>query len=193
MQREQTLSMSQDPGRAMTTGRPSASVAEMPNGDSGLMNGVRNTEEMIKMKVRLLAMAFGFILAAGGAWAGPTPGGPDTDCDGVENAFDNCVNTPNANQNDTDHNACGDACTQNIACDFNADTTVGAPDFLTLGMNFNMNVPTGTNGDCAPGGGDGVVGAPDFLLLGMNFNHTVGPSGITNAQCTPSTCRCTPQ
>ena len=146
------------------------------------------------MKVRLLAMTFGFILAAGGAWAGPTPGGLDNDGDTVENAFDNCVLTPNQNQNDTDHNACGDACSQSITCDATGDTTVGIPDFVAQGANFNMSVPVGTGGDCAPPGGDGVVGIPDFVALGSQFNHTVGPSGITNAQCSgPPSCRCTPQ
>jgi len=164
------------------------------------MNAVRNTEEMSKMKVmkvRLLALTFGFILAAGGAWAGPTPGGADTDADGVENAFDNCVATPNTTQTDTDHNGCGDACTQTVKCNFTnapGDPSVGLPDFLLLGMNFGMTVsPPGTQGDCSPATPDGVVGLPDFLALGMEFGHTVGPSGITNAQCTPSTCRCTPQ
>jgi len=146
------------------------------------------------MKVRLLALTFGFILAAGGAYAGPTPGGPDSDNDTIENAFDNCRDTPNTSQTDTDHNGCGDLCTQSIACDSTGDTTVGLPDFLALGMNFGMSVsPNGTQGDCSPPGGDGIVGLPDFLALGMEFGHTVGPSGITNAQCTPSTCRCTPQ
>jgi hypothetical protein len=161
------------------------------------MNAVRNTEEMSKMKgmkLGLVALTFGFILAAGGAWAGPTPGGPNSDTDGIENAFDNCINIPNNDQTDTDHNGCGDVCTQSILCDANGDLTVGLPDFLTLGMNFNMAVsPNGTGGDCDPPGGDGVVGLPDYLALGMEFGHTVGPSGITNAQCKPSTCRCTPQ
>ena len=146
------------------------------------------------MKVRLLALTFGFLLASGAAWAGPTPGGADSDGDGVENAFDNCTNTPNASQTDTNHNGCGDSCSGNIACDATGDTTVGLPDFPVLGMNFGMSVaPPGTQGDCSPTGGDGVVGLPDFLALGMTFGQTVGPSGITNAQCTPSTCRCTPQ
>ena len=146
------------------------------------------------MKVRLLALTFGFILAAGGAYAGPTPGGPDTDGDGVENAFDNCVTTPNENQTDTNHNGCGDACTAVITCDSTGDTTVGIPDFLALGMNFGMSVsPPGTQGDCNQPVPDGVVGIPDFVQLGMELGHTVGPSGITSAQCTPSTCRCTPQ
>jgi len=68
------------------------------------MEGVRNTEEMSKMKVRLLAVAFGFSLVAGTAYAGPLPGGADTDADTVENAFDNCSLTRNANTPATDHN-----------------------------------------------------------------------------------------
>lgn len=149
------------------------------------------------MKVKLLALASGFFLAAGTAYAGPTPGGPDTDGDTVENAFDNCVALPNAPQTDTNHNGCGDACDPAIACDWAVngskpgDLAVGAPDFLILGMNFNMGaVAINTNGDCT---GDGLVGTPDYLALGMQFNMAIGPSGITTAQCDPTSCRCTPQ
>jgi hypothetical protein len=156
------------------------------------MDAVRNTEEMSKMKVRSLALTFGFILAAGGAWAGPTPGGPDTDGDGVENAFDNCTSTGNANQTDVDHNGCGDACTQTIRCDFTGDKTVGAGDFIILRNNFGMTgLPPNSPGDCKPT--NGSVGASDFITLRGEFGHTVGPSGITNAQCDNTTCRCTPQ
>ena len=146
------------------------------------------------MKVRLLALTFGFLLASGAAWAGPTPGGADSDGDGVENAFDNCRDVANASQTDTDHNGCGNTCTGNMACDFNNDLLVGVPDYLAMAGNFGMAVsPPGTQGDCAPPGGDGQVGVPDFLAVAGGFGQTVGPSGITNAQCTPSTCRCTPQ
>jgi hypothetical protein len=157
------------------------------------MEGVRITEEMSKMKIRLLAMAFGFFLCTGTAYAGPTPGGADTDGDTVENAFDNCTLVSNTSQTDTDHNGCGNACTQNIDCDFNGDLVVGAPDTTVVGSNFTDSVPTGTAGDCAPGTGDGVVGAPDFIKVGTTFLNMVGPSGITSAQCDPSTCICTPQ
>src|SRR5215510_12467796 len=64
-------------GRAMTTEPPSRRLPDAAGGSrgsSGLMNGAMNTEEMITMKVRLLAVTFGFFLAAGGAYAGPTPG-----------------------------------------------------------------------------------------------------------------------
>lgn len=145
------------------------------------------------MKIRLLAMAFGLFLVAGTAYAGPTPGGADTDGDTVENAFDNCTLVSNASQADTDHNGCGDACTESIECDFNADLIVGGPDQAIVGMNFLSMQPVGTAGDCAPGGGDGTVGGPDLAALGAEFLNMVGPSGITNAQCDPATCICTPQ
>ena len=148
------------------------------------------------MKVRLLAITAGCILAAGAAWAGPTPGGVDTDGDTVQDAFDNCRLTPNSTQTDTNHFGCGDACSKPNDCSFDGLPAVGAPDFAILGMNFGKTVPKGTAGDCAggPGNGpDGVVGAPDFAKLGMEFGNTAGPSGITNAQCNPARCQCTPQ
>ena len=147
------------------------------------------------MKRAALASAvWAFLLLAGNAAAGPTLGGPDTDGDGVENAFDNCTLVANPSQTDTNHDGCGDACTQDIACDFNGDKVVGVPDFLIQAAHMGQcGVPVGTLGDCAPNGGDGCGGAPDFLLFGMNFGHTVGPSGITSAACDPSRCRCTPQ
>jgi len=142
------------------------------------------------MKLRLLAVAFGFFLVAGTAYAGPVPGGADTDGDGVENAFDNCTVVINSSQTDTDHNGCGDSCTQDIVCDVNGDTAVNTPDFNTLRMNFGNSVPPGTLGDC--GDQDGTVGTPDFTRMRMTFGNSTGPSGITTAQCDPSTCICTP-
>jgi hypothetical protein len=156
------------------------------------MEGVRNTEEMRTMKVRLLAMAFGFFLAAGSAYAGPRPGGADTDGDTVENAFDNCTLVANPSQTDTDHNGCGNDCTQPITCDTAGDMNlvVGGSDQAIIGMNFPNTVPAGTLGDCD---GNGQVGGSDLAAFGMEFLNMVGPSGITSAQCDPSSCLCTPQ
>src|SRR4030095_713782 len=111
--------------------------------------------------------------------AGPTLGGADTDADGVEDAFDNCTAVANPSQTDSNHDGCGDACTQSITCDHNGDTAVGVPDFVIQGMFLGMSVPPGPSGDCAPiGAPDGVVGIPDCVQLGMEFGHIVGPSGI---------------
>ena len=144
------------------------------------------------MKVRLLAMGFGFFLVTGTAYAGPTPGGADGDSDGVENAFDNCTLVSNTNQADTDHNGCGNACSPPITCDTAGDMNlvVGFGDQAVIGMNFGMGVPAGSNGDCD---GNGSVGGSDLAVFGMEFLNMVGPSGITTAQCDPSTCLCTPQ
>lgn len=63
---------------------------------------------------------------------------PDTDLDGVPDAADNCPNTPNPGQEDTDQNGIGDACQSptggrirqvdddRVQCPFAAHTTVGA-------------------------------------------------------------------
>jgi hypothetical protein len=147
------------------------------------------------MRLKLMAATFGMFLVAGTAYAGPLPGGADTDGDTVENAFDNCTNTSNATQTDTDHDGCGDTCSQNIDCDNSGDTAVGTADFNTLRMNFGNSVTPGTSGDCAVPF-DGVVGTADFNQLRMTFGNSrpagAGPSGITTAQCNTALCTCTP-
>lgn len=147
------------------------------------------------MRLKLMAATFGMFLVAGTAYAGPLPGGADTDGDTVEDAFDNCTAVSNASQTDTDHDGCGDTCSQNIDCDINGDTTVGNVDFVQLRMNFGNSVPPGTQGDCATPN-DGLVANNDFVLLRMTFGNSrpagAGPSGITTAQCNPALCTCTP-
>ena len=154
------------------------------------MESVRNTEEMSKMKARLLALAFGFFLVAGTAYAGPVPGGIDSDGDTVENAFDNCTGKSNATQVETDHNGCGDACP--VTCDVDGNGTVGAGDLLVIAspMNFGMVAPPAPDCD-----GSTIAGSGDLLVVGMEFGNVApaGPSGVTTAQCNPATCACTPQ
>jgi hypothetical protein len=112
--------------------------------------------------------------------AGPTPGGPNSDGDAIENAFDNCTGVSNATQKDSDHDGCGDACD----ADFNGDGASGAADFVTFKAAFgsvegNPGPPAYnavTDLDC-----DGGVGASDFVLFKGEFGGNSGPSGITNA------------
>jgi hypothetical protein len=72
----------------------------------------------------------------------------DRDGDGVPNAFDNCVGTPNSNQTDTDGDTAGDACDVD---DDNDDVLDG-----------NDNCPLVANADQLDFDGDGEGDACDF-------------------------------
>jgi hypothetical protein len=131
------------------------------------------------MHIRSLASAFGLwaaLVLPLAAAAGPLPGGPDGDGDGVENAFDNCTASSNTNQADADHDGCGDVCDPNLPCDLTGDGVVGGPDYVALVGNFGCSTPVCT-GDCT---GDGITGGPDYVALVSQFGQAKGPSGITN-------------
>jgi hypothetical protein len=145
---------------------------------------VENTEEISEMKVSLMTLSIGFLLALPlAANAGPVPGGADGDGDGVEDAFDNCSTILNAGQEDADHDACGDACDPITTCDISNDGAVGIPDFTTLigqiGNDCNTFPSQDCSGDC--GNFDNIVGIPDFTTLIGQIGNVNGPSGITNA------------
>jgi hypothetical protein len=156
------------------------------------------TEENTEMKVRLMALLFIIALALGlplAASAGPASG-VDTDLDGVQDPFDNCSGVPNADQADADHDGCGDACTEPITCDSSGDTAVGVPDFQAISAQFGADCSGGGgpgHGCTADCDGDSKVGVPDFQAISSEFGNVTGQSGITTAQCNPSTCQCTPQ
>jgi hypothetical protein len=130
------------------------------------------------MKAGLIALTFGFFLVAGlplAATAGPAPGGPDSDGDTVEDAFDNCTAASNPGQEDADHDGCGDACDPALLCDADGNGTVGIADFGIISAQWGM---TGTlSGDCD---GNGTVGISDFGILSTEWGTSKGPSGITN-------------
>jgi len=137
------------------------------------------------MKVSLMALSIGFLLALPlAAYAGPAPGGLDSDSDGVEDAFDNCSTVANADQADADHDACGDVCDPVTTCDITNDGAVGIPDFQILigqiGNDCNTFPSLNCSADCelTP---DGIVGIPDFQILIGQIGNVNGPSGITNA------------
>jgi hypothetical protein len=139
-----------------------------------------NIEENNEMKVSLLALTFGFFLVVGlplAATAGPTPGGPDSDGDTVEDAFDNCTATVNPGQEDGDHDGCGDACDPALLSDANGDGVVDFNDFIILSQEWGNSCPQPTNSDA---NGDCVVDFNDFIILSQEWGQSKGPSGITN-------------
>jgi len=137
------------------------------------------------MKVRFAALMAGFFLVVGlplAATAGPTPGGPDGDSDGVENAFDDCTVRPNGNQKDQDHDGCGDQCD----ADYNQSGTTDGLDYLAFKAAFGKS--TGhpaynpvVDTDCM-----GSVDGLDYLVFKGEFGTPPGPSGINASFKGPS-------
>jgi len=147
-------------------------------------------------RLRLIALAFGFCLAVGlplAAMAGPTPGGTDTDGDGVEDAFDNCTLRKNPTQVDTDHDGCGQF------CDFDWNNSG-----LVQLSEYNKAAKQAGDPICATPPGppfnncvcdfdqNGVCTTAELNQINKTVGLKPGTSGITNAVCDPALCQCTP-
>ena len=100
----------------------------------------------------------------------------DSDGDKVQDASDNCINLPNPNQADANHDGCGDACGAPLTCDLTGDGRQTASDFSVLSIDFGCTAGVGNcPGDCT---GDGRTTSPDFTALSVDFGNVIGPSGI---------------
>ena len=122
------------------------------------------------MRLTIFAAMLAFLLWGTPAFAGNAP---DSDADGVADTLDNCLTAPNAAQDDTDGDDCGNLCDadydQNgrvLIDDFN----LFAPAFFTFGNEVFCHV--------IPIPGCRVLIA-DFNFYSANFFTIPGPSGTT--------------
>ena len=97
---------------------------------------------------------------------------PDFDHDGVINLVDNCSQTPNPNQDDTDGDDCGNLCD----ADYTQTGTVSFSDFGQFTRAFGTADPLFDHTE--PVGN--TVGFGDFGFIVANFGSTPGPSGTTS-------------
>jgi len=124
------------------------------------------------MRFDLLASLLAFFLAlgiTGTATAGPGLG--DTDGDGVDDFFDNCLTDVNGAQVDADYDGCGNYCDG----DFDQSGTTGGSDFIIFRGGFLASASGVTDMD-----GSGSTGGSDFILFRGNFlRGSPGPSSNT--------------
>jgi len=100
------------------------------------------------------------------------PGGNCGDCDGVGDQVDNCVDTPNPVQDDTDGDDCGNLCD----ADYDNDGWVGFGDFGLFAQHFGTTNPLYNHTEPI----DDSVGFADFGFFAANFGAAPGPSGTTS-------------
>jgi hypothetical protein len=120
------------------------------------------------MKISLMALIAGFCLVVGlplAATAGPTPGGPDTDADTVEDAFDNCVTDANAAQKDLDHDGCGDTCD----CDYDNNGVCNPVDFSAFSATYLLGEGNPLYNPLADCDCNGVINPVDFSCFSAGY------------------------
>jgi hypothetical protein len=139
----------------------------------------------MKARLTICALGMGLMFSLGvplGAIAGPTPGGADTDGDGVANAFDNCTTIANGNQADVDHDGCGNVC-DILLCDVNKDGIQNITDFNLWLACFNQPASCNPGADC---NNHGIINIGDFNIWLPQFNVSNGPSGIPASHKSPN-------
>ncbi len=100
----------------------------------------------------------------------PTRVNLDSDEDGVDDPEDNCTNTANPDQRDTNNDGYGNVCD----ADLNND---GAVNFADLGLMRSVFFTVDSDADL---NGDGAVNFADLGLMKSLFFNPPGPSGTAN-------------
>ncbi len=98
--------------------------------------------------------------------------GPEPCRDGVSDPIDNCVESCNPGQDDTDADDCGNLCD----ADYDNDGIVGFPDFGQFAAAFGTTDEEKCHVEPIPGC---TVGFPDFGFFATSFGLPPGPSGTT--------------
>ena len=106
---------------------------------------------------------------------------PDGDGDGVADYDDNCSETLNASQLDTNLDGYGNACD----ADYNDDGGVGVLDWMHMSSVYGTVEGDPSYDPDVDMDGDGGIGLPEYLFLGSVFGDAPGPSGLVCAGIPP--------
>jgi hypothetical protein len=122
---------------------------------------------------RMFAAAMAAGLFAQQAFSGSAPGDPDGD--GIDTAFDNCSETANPDQRDTDCDRYGNACDADLN---NSGGPVNFADLALFRASFGAPVHVGLpSGNADLNGSGGSVNFADLALFRALFGRPPGPTG----------------
>jgi hypothetical protein len=100
----------------------------------------------------------------------------DSDADGVGDAYDNCLDTPNPGQRDDHGDGYGNLCDGDV----DDNCIIGLRDQALIGANHGASGPPWTSSTIASYDLDesGVVGISDVAIIGARWGAKPGPSGL---------------
>ena len=122
------------------------------------------------MKFTVFAATLAFLLSGTPAFAGSAP---DFDADGVADSIDNCSESFNDGQDDTDSDDCGNICD----ADYSQTGIVSLADFGAFSAAFSGGDELFCHVQDIPGC---IVGLDDFGYYSAAFSFPPGPSGTTS-------------
>jgi hypothetical protein len=146
---------------------PDVTYEGRPTGIADEVDAARSLNE-----TRLIVAAFREAVDGGGL-----DSGVDTDSDGMPDDMDNCLETANPDQTDTDIDGLGNACD----ADYNGDMVVNNEDLAIFRATYLKSQGDPEFNPAVDSDGDGVVGNLDFGLLRSQLGTTPGPSGLACA------------
>jgi hypothetical protein len=98
---------------------------------------------------------------------------PDSDSDGVQDSLDNCTDTTNSTQLDTDADFFGNACD----CDFDNDGACSIDDFNLFLRDFMSPTDSAIETDTDD---DGTIGIADFNIFSPDFQAQSDGGAVTD-------------
>jgi hypothetical protein len=146
------------------------------------------SEEKKRMIRNLIVLGCTALLTIGLSFGSFAGSAPDADSDGVPDAYDNCVNTPNgpllatgncSSQEDYDGNGYGQPCDTDV----NNDGSTGLDDIAIVITAQGNGADDISDFNCDLG-----VGLDDLATALSQITFTPGPSGLSCAAPTATNC-----
>ena len=140
---------------------------------------------ILVISIIVLLLAFNFAFARSASIKLITNVSPiviDQDSDGIPDTEDNCLDTYNPNQDDSDHDGYGNICDS----DFDNNEVVDYDDFNLFKPSYNSQSGDANYDEQMDANLDEYINLIDFAIFGLHYTAGIpGPSGLTCAGSVP--------